>query len=190
MSTAVADMKQTDLGHILFKGPDAGFEFMSKNFKIFSGINDSWVDFFRRSAKETAGENAGQSIQWRKAMEIWQQWPAQALIRCFSSAETLKACMQYCIGRQKTYSDLGIAWLNCLQKISQACREARQNGNAPSDAWKGCLKASEEFTVEEMSFLADRIKAFCGISSFLWQQEAAAENSESAKVKEVKTSKT
>lgn len=190
MSTVAEDMKQADMGWFFFKEPDPAFAFMSKNFKIYNDINGSWVDFLRKSVEEMTGENAGQSSQWRKAMEDWQQLPAQVFHNGVSPTTTMKEYMQYCVGRQETYTDLGIAWINCLQKMSQAFREARQNGDEQSDAWKCCFKASEEFVGAGMSFAEERIKALYQLWSVIVQKNATFEKRASNKVKEEKTSKT
>jgi hypothetical protein len=188
MSTALEDVKGTGPGPVLFKGPEAGLEFMSKNFKIFNGINDSWVDFLRRSAGEGRGDSAGQGLPLGRAMEIWQQWPAQAVLRFAASARTLKEYTQYCVGRQKMYTDLGIAWLNCLQKMSQACRESRQNGSGPAEAWTGCLKAWGGFAEAETTFMTERMKSFFQLLSAMTPKAGPVDKRESAGVKEGKTS--
>jgi hypothetical protein len=189
MGTTVEGMKQTDPGLMFFRGSDAGMEIMSKNFNIFNSINDSWADFLRRSAREGRGENAGKDLPLQKATEFWQQWPAQALLRFASSAGTLKECMQYCVGRQKTYTDLGIAWLNCLQKMTQACREARQNGSGPAEAWTGCLKAWGDFNEAEAAFATERMKSFFQLLAAMTPKEKPAEPKEAAGMKEGKTSR-
>lgn len=193
MSTAVEGMKQTNPGQTFFRATDAGGDFMSKSFRIFSGINESWWDFLRRCAGEGKGEHAGTDDSLRKAMETWQQWPAQALLRFASSAGTLKEYMQYCVGRQQTYTDLGIAWLNCLQKMTQACREARQNGSGPADAWTGCLKAWGEFAEAERAFMSERMKSFSQLLSAVTPKDGGAgkaEKKEPAGAKEEKAPRT
>lgn len=187
MSAAVDGMKQTDPGQSFSRGADAGLDFMSKNYRIFSSINDSWVDFLRRCAGEGRREQGGQDATLRKAMEVWQQLPAQALLRFATSAGTLKEYMQYCVGRQKTYADLGIAWLNCLQQMSQACREAKQNGSGPADAWTGCLKAWEAFTEAEASFVSERMQSFFQLLSSMTPKDKATEKKEPAGAREEKT---
>lgn len=183
MTTAVEGMKQTDPGRALFRGADAGLDFMSKNFRIFSSINDSWMDFLRRCAGEGRKEQGGQEEPLRKAMAAWQQGPAQAFLRFASSAGTLKEYMQYCVGRQKTYADLGIAWLNCLQKMTQACREAKQNGSGPADAWTACMKAWGEFAEAETTFVSERMKSFLQLLSAMTPKDRAEEKKEPAVVK-------
>jgi len=190
MRTAGEDMKQEDLGRSFFPAPDSGFAFMSNNFKMYKSINDSWVDFLRKSVKETKGEHGGENSPWLKAMESWQQFPAQVLRHGISSAAVMKEVMQYCAGGQKTYADLGVACLNSLQKMSQAFREARENGNGASDAWKCCFEASEELARAEMSFAEERVSDLYRLWSVIVQRNAAAENRESGKTKEGKTSRT
>lgn len=190
MGTVMEDMKQVDLGRFFFKAPNPGLDLMSKNFEICKSINDSWMDYLRKSVKERAPENAGPDSQWQKAMEDWRQFPAQVLHHSISSAAAIKEVMQRCVGGQKTYADLGIASLDCLQKMSQAFREARRNGNDASDAWKSCLQAYEEFVGAGMSFAEERVSALYQLWSGIGQKNATAEKREISKAKEGKTSRT
>ena len=190
MRTAAEDIKQEDSGRSFFNAPDPRFEFMSNNFRIYKSMNDSWVDFLRKSVQETASEHAGQGFPWSKAMEEWQQFPTRILHHSISFAAAMKEVVQHSAGGQKAYTDLGIARLDCLQKISQAFREAKRNGNGASDAWICCLKASEELVGAEMSFLEERVKALFQLSSVMVSKKATAEKKEFSKVKEEKASKT
>jgi hypothetical protein len=71
-----------------------------------------------------------------------------------------KPCLDLCVQQQKNCSDLSLAWLVCLEKMSEVVREGQKQGNGPVKIWCQCIEPPKELAKAYTSFAKNQTESF------------------------------
>jgi hypothetical protein len=199
------------------KLPKDSFEFMFGGIEMYNKMTKAWMDYVGSAAKgkpedlfkawsesmtgvyKDMSEMFAKSFKmpgmppimgkppWGDALDAWQQLLKEAPVGLIPPQEGIEEFIKFSRGWQEGYTKVLDAWLNSLEKTSEAYKSAGEKGIEPEKVWKSCLESSQGLLEAWVSFATEQTKAYFEFWESLMPKAKGSAKKGGAKTKEGKT---